>query len=84
MLVGPAIVLPATSALAEVLPTALPKNASDVNDKFQPAMDYDTDGCYPTPAVGVDGEGPARTVFASARKTRTPRTTRARGSTRTW
>ncbi|MEV6866000.1 NPP1 family protein [Streptosporangium subroseum] len=56
ILIGPAIVLPATPALAEVLPTALPKNAGDVNDKFQPAMDYDTDGCYPTPAVGMAGD----------------------------
>lgn len=36
-------------------PRALPKNASQIQAKRQPAMDYDRDGCYPTPAIGPDG-----------------------------
>lgn len=36
-------------------PKALPQNASDLEKKFQPAYDYDTDGCYATPAIGSDG-----------------------------
>ncbi|MBL1099225.1 NPP1 family protein [Streptomyces coffeae] len=44
---------PAT-ALADP-PSALPGNAGDAERTFQPAFDYDTDGCYPTPAIGPDG-----------------------------
>ncbi|MFF1833523.1 NPP1 family protein [Streptomyces sp. NPDC058231] len=36
-------------------PTALPANADGLEQTFQPAYDYDTDGCYPTPAIGPDG-----------------------------
>jgi hypothetical protein len=36
-------------------PPALPKAAPDADLKFQPAMDYDKDGCYPTSAIGPDG-----------------------------
>ncbi|RSM59560.1 hypothetical protein DMH04_55745 [Kibdelosporangium aridum] len=36
-------------------PTALPANASPNAVKWQPAFDYDKDGCYPTPAIGRDG-----------------------------
>lgn len=43
-----------TTALADP-PSALPANASDAEQNFQPAFDYDTDGCYPTPAIGADG-----------------------------
>jgi hypothetical protein len=42
------------SALAEP-PAALPANAEPLEQTFQPAYDYDTDGCYPTPAIGPDG-----------------------------
>src|SRR5690606_28642478 len=42
------------AALAEP-PQALPANASELEVTFQPAYDYDTDGCYPTPAIGPDG-----------------------------
>ena len=41
------------SALAA--PPALPANADALEQTFQPAFDYDTDGCYPTPAIGPDG-----------------------------
>ncbi|MFJ8870059.1 NPP1 family protein [Streptomyces sp. NPDC102473] len=44
----------ATSALAAP-PAALPANADTMERAFQPAFDYDTDGCYPTPAIGPDG-----------------------------
>ncbi|GAA3045386.1 NPP1 family protein [Streptomyces glomeratus] len=36
-------------------PRALPADADDLEQTFQPAYDYDTDGCYPTPAIGPDG-----------------------------
>ncbi|OTB06780.1 hypothetical protein M426DRAFT_318490 [Hypoxylon sp. CI-4A] len=36
-------------------PQALPENATANDKKFQPAMDFDTDGCYNTPAIGPDG-----------------------------
>jgi hypothetical protein len=42
------------SALADP-PTALPANAEGLEQTYQPAYDYDTDGCYPTPAIGPDG-----------------------------
>jgi Necrosis inducing protein (NPP1) len=37
-------------------PPALPGGALETELKFQPAMDYDKDGCYPTPAIGSDGK----------------------------
>ncbi|MEU5716452.1 NPP1 family protein [Streptomyces sp. NPDC020403] len=52
-----ALVLVMTSAgtaLADP-PTALPARADAIEQTFQPAFDYDTDGCYPTPAIGPDG-----------------------------
>ncbi|MFJ2443576.1 NPP1 family protein [Streptomyces sp. NPDC087658] len=36
-------------------PQKLPGNASALEQTYQPAFDYDTDGCYPTPAIGPDG-----------------------------
>ncbi|RST19551.1 hypothetical protein E2C00_00915 [Streptomyces sp. WAC05374] len=36
-------------------PRALPGDASTLERTFQPAYDYDKDGCYPTPAIGPDG-----------------------------
>ncbi len=36
-------------------PQALPVNASEREKAFQPAYDYDKDGCYATPAIGPDG-----------------------------
>ncbi|OON78884.1 NPP1 family protein [Streptomyces tsukubensis] len=47
------IAFPAT-ALADP-PGALPGNADSLEQTFQPAFDYDGDGCYPTPAIGPDG-----------------------------
>ncbi|WP_394436395.1 NPP1 family protein [Streptomyces sp. SGAir0957] len=44
----------AGSALAAP-PMALPGNADATEQTYQPAYDYDTDGCYPTPAIGPDG-----------------------------
>ena len=37
-------------------PPALRGGALETELKFQPAMDYDKDGCYPTPAIGSDGK----------------------------
>lgn len=42
------------SALADP-PTSLSANADGLEQTFQPAYDYDTDGCYSTPAIGPDG-----------------------------
>ncbi len=36
-------------------PAALPASAPEPDVRFQPAFDYDEDGCYPTPAIGPDG-----------------------------
>ncbi|MGY1439777.1 NPP1 family protein [Streptomyces reniochalinae] len=47
------VALPGT-ALADP-PQALPANAGEMEKKFQPAYDYDRDGCYATPAIGPDG-----------------------------
>ncbi|MER6093096.1 NPP1 family protein [Streptomyces bluensis] len=44
----------AGSALAAP-PRALPANADTTEQTWQPAYDYDTDGCYSTPAIGPDG-----------------------------
>jgi hypothetical protein len=33
----------------------LPANADGLEQTFQPAYDYDTDGCYSMPAIGPDG-----------------------------
>ncbi|WIN00236.1 NPP1 family protein [Actinoplanes oblitus] len=44
----------ATPALADP-PHNLPQNASEYEQSFSPAYDYDTDGCYATPAIGPDG-----------------------------
>ncbi|CAM02197.1 necrosis inducing protein (NPP1) [Saccharopolyspora erythraea NRRL 2338] len=46
--------LPPASALAEP-PTAIPSSVAEPDGKWQPAFDYDGDGCYPTPAIGADG-----------------------------
>ncbi|KAI2626292.1 secreted protein [Xylaria nigripes] len=43
------------SLLARDPPTALPSCATDLDKKFQPAMDFDTDGCYNTPAIDANG-----------------------------
>ncbi|MFC4866470.1 NPP1 family protein [Streptomonospora arabica] len=47
-------VLPASPAFADP-PEALPADATAPDRTWQPAFDYDTDGCYPTPAIGADG-----------------------------
>lgn len=36
-------------------PRALLAMADEGDSKWQPAFDYDSDGCYPTPAIGPDG-----------------------------
>jgi hypothetical protein len=36
-------------------PGALPEKAGKMEKSVQPAYDYDTDGCYATPAIGPDG-----------------------------
>jgi hypothetical protein len=48
------VAVTATPALAAP-PAKLPGNAEAIESKWQPAYDYDTDGCYPTPAIGPDG-----------------------------
>ncbi|KAI1655053.1 NPP1-domain-containing protein [Daldinia decipiens] len=36
-------------------PQALPEKATANDKKWQPAMDFDTDGCYNTPAIDANG-----------------------------
>ena len=50
-----ALVIAASGSAFADPPTALPANADGLEQTFQPAYDYDTDGCYPTPAIGSDG-----------------------------
>ncbi|MET7274666.1 NPP1 family protein [Streptomyces flaveolus] len=47
------VAFPATAFAAP--PPGLPGNADSLERAYQPAFDYDTDGCYPTPAIGSDG-----------------------------
>ncbi|MGP4021249.1 NPP1 family protein [Saccharopolyspora sp. 5N708] len=56
-LIGAALLvlgMPPAAAFADP-PKALPSSASEPDAKWQPAFDYDGDGCYPTPAIGSDG-----------------------------
>ncbi|MGW0337929.1 NPP1 family protein [Streptomyces sp. NPDC003011] len=50
-----ALVVAFPTAAFAAPPQALPANAEAAEKTFQPAFDYDTDGCYPTPAIGPDG-----------------------------
>ncbi|MFI0422980.1 NPP1 family protein [Spongiactinospora sp. 9N601] len=45
----------ASPAWAEPPPPEIKENASAANLRFQPAMDYDEDGCYASVAIGPDG-----------------------------
>jgi hypothetical protein len=47
------LAVPATAFAAP--PPALPQNAEADELAYQPAFDYDTDGCYSTAAIGPDG-----------------------------
>jgi lysophospholipase L1-like esterase len=38
-------------------PTALPQNATDADLKWQPGLDYDSNGCYNVPAIGPTATG---------------------------
>ncbi|KAI5928458.1 NPP1-domain-containing protein [Camillea tinctor] len=62
LLVATAIPLAHGSPINELLkimardpPTALPERATVGDKTFQPAMDFDTDGCYNTPAIDAAG-----------------------------
>lgn len=48
------IVVPTAYAWAEP-PEALPESVTEPDGTWQPAFDYDGDGCYPTPAIGPNG-----------------------------
>ncbi|MGW7366873.1 NPP1 family protein [Streptomyces sp. NPDC054841] len=50
-----ALVLAVPNTAFAAPPAALPANADTLDQTFQPAFDYDTDGCYSTPAIGPDG-----------------------------
>jgi len=58
-----AVVVVATTLLTVLIPgvafadppRALPASYAAADGKWQPAFDYDGDGCYPTPAIGPDG-----------------------------
>ncbi|MFC7887055.1 NPP1 family protein [Streptomyces sp. NPDC057376] len=47
------VAFPATAFAAP--PPGLPGHADSLERTYQPSYDYDTDGCYPTPAIGADG-----------------------------
>jgi hypothetical protein len=44
------------AVLGEQQVDALPKNPSQSDETFQPAMDYDKDGCYPASAIDATGK----------------------------
>ncbi|MFG2874567.1 NPP1 family protein [Streptomyces sp. NPDC048337] len=50
-----ALVVGVPQAAFAAPPPALPSQADAIELAFQPAYDYDTDGCYPTPAIGPTG-----------------------------
>ncbi|MCQ9178240.1 NPP1 family protein [Streptomyces sp. IBSBF 2953] len=50
-----ALVVAVPSVAFAAPPRALPQNAEAAELTYQPAFDYDTDGCYSTPAIGPDG-----------------------------
>jgi hypothetical protein len=50
-----AIVLAIPGIAHAAPPTALDAAAPENDRTYQPAFDYDGDGCYPTPAIGRDG-----------------------------
>jgi hypothetical protein len=53
--VAMAAALLSTGTAAAEPPHNLPQSAGGTEQSFSPAYDYDTDGCYPTPAIGPDG-----------------------------
>ncbi|KFH47006.1 hypothetical protein ACRE_021160 [Hapsidospora chrysogenum ATCC 11550] len=53
-LAGPVSVRPADLFKRDP-PPALPSCATEGDLKWQPVLDFDTDGCYNTPAIGPDG-----------------------------
>ncbi|WP_204021056.1 NPP1 family protein [Sinosporangium siamense] len=55
LVVGLGVVGVTSPAWAEPPPSEIPQNASAAHLKFQPFMDYDSDGCYPSVAIGRDG-----------------------------
>lgn len=50
-----AMVFAASGSARAEPPQALPAHADSLEQTYQPALDYDTDGCYPTAAIGPDG-----------------------------
>ncbi len=55
VLVAAALMLIAPAVAWAAPPTALPTSVTEPDGTWQPAFDYDGDGCYPTPAIGPDG-----------------------------
>lgn len=56
VVLGTAALTVTSAALAYAAPPPhLPQNADGYEQSFSPAYDYDTDGCYATPAIGPDG-----------------------------
>ncbi|MFF2324670.1 MULTISPECIES: NPP1 family protein [unclassified Streptomyces] len=54
-LAAAALVLVSPASAHAAPPPALPGNADARELEFQPAFDYDKDGCYASPAIGPDG-----------------------------
>ncbi|KAH8893423.1 NPP1-domain-containing protein [Thozetella sp. PMI_491] len=55
-IVQSAVAAPLIQARAATPPTALPQKATANDLRWQPSMDFDTDGCYNVPAIGPDGK----------------------------
>ena len=53
------VLVPASPASADPSdpPIALPQNATDADLKWQPGLDYDSNGCYNVPAIGPTPTG---------------------------
>jgi hypothetical protein len=52
-----ALALPSALLLcAATPPTALPQKATAKGLRWQPSLDFDTDGCYNVPAIGAAGD----------------------------
>ncbi|MEU7036362.1 NPP1 family protein [Streptomyces sp. NPDC046237] len=50
-----ALVVAVSGSAFAAPPPPLPANADGLEQTFQPAYDYDTDGCYSSAAIGPDG-----------------------------
>lgn len=74
-----ALVIAVPQAAFAAPPPGLPGNASALESTFQAAYDYDTDGCYPTPAIGSNFETKVVIAKAMVRRATAPTTRKSFG-----